>query len=81
MDAPENSRNAVIQLSIENINDFWGRTLDPPTPLTKHLYMLGYGKEGKIGASKAPQTRLEWENLIFSAASNANLRLLYIEYP
>jgi hypothetical protein len=33
-----------------------------------------------IGASEAPQKRLEWDNLIFFAASNANLRLLYIEY-
>jgi hypothetical protein len=41
----------------------------------------GNGKEGKFGASEAPQMRLEWENLIFFAASNANLRLLYIEYP
>jgi hypothetical protein len=38
-------------------------------------------KEAKIGASEAPQKRLEWKNLIFFAASNANLMLLYIEYP
>jgi hypothetical protein len=47
----------------------------------KSLTCSGNGKEGKIGASKAPQKRLEWENLIFFAASNANLRLLYIDYP
>jgi hypothetical protein len=47
----------------------------------KSLTCWGNGKEGKIGASEAPQKRLEWENLIFFAASNANLRLLYIEYP
>jgi hypothetical protein len=35
----------------------------------------------KIGVSEAPQKRLEWKNLIFFAAWNANLRLLYIEYP
>ena len=46
----------------------------------KLLTCWGNGKEGKIGASEAPQKRLEWENLIFFAASNANLRLLYIEY-
>jgi hypothetical protein len=45
----------------------------------KSLTCWGNGKEGKIGASKAPQKRLEWENLIFFAASNAGL--LYIEYP
>jgi hypothetical protein len=68
-------------LSIKNINDFWGRTLDPPIFPTKHLraeVMEKNGKEGKIAASEAPQKRLEWENLIFFAASNANLRLLYI---
>jgi hypothetical protein len=47
----------------------------------KSLTCWRNGKEGKIGASEAPQKRLEWENLIFIAASNANLRLLYIEYP
>jgi hypothetical protein len=48
----------------------------------KSLTCWGNGKEGKIGASEAPQTeRLEWENLIFFAASNASLKLLYIEYP
>jgi hypothetical protein len=47
----------------------------------KSLTCWGNGKEDKIGASDAPQKRLEWENLIFFAASNANLRLLYIEYP
>jgi hypothetical protein len=47
----------------------------------KSLTCWGNGKEGKIGASETPQKRLDWENLIFFAASNANLRLLYIEYP
>ena len=47
----------------------------------KSLTCWGNGKEGKIGASDAPQKRLKWENLIFFAASNANLRLLYIECP
>jgi hypothetical protein len=37
-------------------------------------------KKVKLGRAKLPK-RLEWENLIFFAASNANLRLLYIEYP
>jgi hypothetical protein len=41
----------------------------------------GNGKEDKIGTSEAPQKRLEWENLIFFAASNANFKLLYSEYP
>jgi hypothetical protein len=66
-------------LSIKNINVFWGRTPDPRIFLTNHSW--GNGKEDKIGASEAPQKRLEWDNLIFFAASNANLRLLYIEYP
>jgi hypothetical protein len=47
----------------------------------KSLTCSGNGKEGKIAASDAPQKRLEWENLIYFAASNSNLRLLYIEYP
>jgi hypothetical protein len=68
-------------LSIKNINVFLGRTPDPPIFLTNHLRAGGNGKEGKIGASEASQKKLEWENLIFFAASNANLRLLYIEYP
>ena len=49
-----------------------------PSYFPQITYMLGNGKEGKIGASKAPQKRLEWENLIFFTASNANLGLLYI---
>jgi hypothetical protein len=48
--------------------------------LHKLLTCWGNGEEGKIGASETTQKRLEWENLIFFAASNANLRLLYIEY-
>jgi hypothetical protein len=58
-------------LSIKNINNFCGRTPDPPIFLTKHL------RAGVI----EKKVRLEWENLIFFAASNANLRLLHIEYP
>jgi hypothetical protein len=54
-------------LSIKNINDFWGRTPDPPIFLTNHL-CWGNGKEGKIRASEASQKRLEWENIIFFAA-------------
>jgi hypothetical protein len=61
----------------KNQNDFWGRPSYFPH---KSLTCWGNGTEGKIGASEAPQKRLEWENLIFFAASNANLRLLYIEY-
>jgi hypothetical protein len=68
-------------LTIKNcITFFWGRTPDPPI-FHKSLTCWGNGKEGKIGASEAPQKRLEWENLIFFTASNANLGLLYIEYP
>jgi hypothetical protein len=47
----------------------------------KSLTCWSNGKESKIGASEALQKRLEWENQIFIAASYANLRLLYIEYP
>jgi hypothetical protein len=66
-------------LSIKNINVFWGRTADPAIFLTNHLRAgVMEKKVRKIGASEAPQKRLEWENLIFFAASNANLRLLYI---
>jgi hypothetical protein len=38
-------------------------------------------KNVKLGRATALQKRLDWENLIFFAAWNANLRLLYIEYP
>jgi hypothetical protein len=47
----------------------------------KSLACWGDATEGKIGTSEAPQKRLEWENIIFFAASNVGLRLLYIEYP
>jgi hypothetical protein len=69
-------------LSIKNINVFWGRTPCRPSYfLHKSLTCWDNGKEGKIGASEAPQKRLEWENIVFFAAPNANLRLLHIEYP
>jgi hypothetical protein len=70
-------------LSIKNINAFRGEDSRPSYFPYKSLTCSGNGKEGKIaiGASESPQKRLEWENLIFLAASNANLRLLYIEYP
>ena len=57
MDAPENARNAVIEH--HKYKSFLGEdTL---------LMCRGNGTEGKIGASKAPQKRLESqrENLIF----------------
>jgi hypothetical protein len=60
---------------------FLGEDYRPSYFPHKSLRCWGDGKEGKIGASEAPEKRLEWENLIFIAASNANLRLLYIEYP
>jgi hypothetical protein len=59
---------------------FLGEDSGPSYFPHKSLTCWGNGTEGKIGASEAPQKRLEWENLIFFAASNANLRLLYIEY-
>jgi hypothetical protein len=68
-------------LSIKNINVFWERTPDPPILLTNHLRAGVMEKTVTIGTSEALRKRLEWENLIFFAASNANLRLLYIEYP
>jgi hypothetical protein len=64
-------------MSIKNINDS-KPSYFPHNTLT----CWSNGKaEGKIGASEAPQRRLEWENLIVFAASKANLWLLYIEYP
>ena len=59
---------------------FLGEDSKPSYFPHKSLTCWGNGKEGKIGAIEAPQKRLEWENLIFFPASNANLRLLYIEY-
>jgi hypothetical protein len=38
--------------------------------LHKSLTCWGDATEGEIGASEAPQKRLEWENIIFFAASN-----------
>jgi hypothetical protein len=68
-------------LSIKNINVFWGRTPEPPFFLTNHLRAGVIEKKVKLGRAMPPKKRLEWENLIFFAASNANLRLVYIEYP
>jgi hypothetical protein len=60
---------------------FLGEDPDPSYFPHNSLTCWGNGKEGKIAASDAPQKRLEWENLIYFAASNSNLRLLYIECP
>jgi hypothetical protein len=60
---------------------FLGEDSGPSYFPYKSLTCWGNGKESKIGASEAPQKRLEWENIIFFAAPNANLRLLHIEYP
>jgi hypothetical protein len=64
-------------MSIKNINDS-----KPSYFPHKSLTCAGVMEKKviKIGAIEAPQKRLEWENLIFFAASNANLRLLYFEY-
>jgi hypothetical protein len=58
VDAPENARNAVIEH--HKYKSFLGED--------KLLTCCGNGTEGKIGVSKAPQKRLERENLIFFAA-------------
>jgi hypothetical protein len=81
VDAPENSRIAVMVIEHQKYKRFLGEDSRPSYFPHKSLTCWRNGKEGKIGASEAPQKRLEWENLIFIAASNANLRLLYIEYP
>ena len=65
----------------QKYNFFLGEDYRPSYFLHKSLTCWRDGKEDKIGASEATQKRLEWENLIFIAASNANLRVLYIEYP
>ena len=70
------SRKFQQQLSL--IERFLGEDSRPSYFPHKTLMFWGNGKEGEIGASEAPQKRLEWENLIFFAVSNANLRLLYI---
>jgi hypothetical protein len=76
VDAPENSRNAVIEHQKTWTFSRGGlQTLLFSSLIT---YVLSNGKERKIGASEALQKRLEWENLIFFAAWNANLRLLYV---
>jgi hypothetical protein len=60
---------------------FLGEDSRPSYFPRRSLTCWGNGKEGKIGERETPRKRLGWENLIFFAASNANLRLLYIEYP
>jgi hypothetical protein len=62
VDAPENSRIAVVNLSIKNINFSGGglQTLLSSYFPHKSLTCWRNGKEGKIGASEAPQKRLEW---------------------
>ena len=77
--APENPEMLSL-LEHQKYKRFLGEDSRPCYFPLKSLMCWGNGKEGKIGASEAPQKRLEWENLIFFAASNANLRLLYIEY-
>jgi hypothetical protein len=66
VDAPENSRNAVIEH--QKHKRFLGEDSRPSYVPHKSLACWGNGKEGKIGASEALQKRLEWENLIFFAA-------------
>jgi hypothetical protein len=66
VDAPENSRNAVIEH--QKHKRFLGEDSRPSYFPHKSLTCWGNGKEGKIGASEALQKRLEWENLIFFAA-------------
>ena len=65
VDAPENARNAVIEH--QKYKRFLGEDPRPSYFPHKSLTCWSNGKEGKIGASKAPQKRLEWENLIFFA--------------
>ena len=59
---------------------FLGENSRPSYFPHKSLTCWGNGKEGKIGASEAPQKRLEREKLILFPASNANLILLYNLY-
>jgi hypothetical protein len=66
VDAPENSRNSVIEH--QKYKRFLGEDSRPSYFPQKSLTFWGNGKEDKIGASEAPQKRLEWENLIFFAA-------------
>jgi hypothetical protein len=66
VDAPENSRIPVI--GHQKYKRFLGEDSRPSYFPQKSLTCWGNGKEGKIGASEAPQKRLEWENLIFFAA-------------
>ena len=58
MDAPENSGNVVEH---QKYKRFLGEDSRPSYFPYKSLTCSGNGKEGKIGASKAPQKRLEWE--------------------
>jgi hypothetical protein len=66
VDAPENSRNAVIEH--QKYKRFLWEDSRPSYFPQKSLTFWGNGKEDKIGSSEAPQKRLEWENLIFFAA-------------
>jgi hypothetical protein len=66
VDASENARNAVI--GHQKYKRFLGEDPRPSYFPHKSLTCCGNGKEGKIGASEAPQKRLGWENLIFFAA-------------
>jgi hypothetical protein len=50
------------QLSIKNINDFWGRTPDPPIFLTNYFTCWGNGKEG---------TGYVWEYCIYNLSKKA----------
>ena len=54
---------------------FLGEDSRPSYFPRRSLTCWGNGKEGKIGERETPRKRLGWENLIFFAASNANLRL------
>ena len=66
VDAPENSRNAVIEH--QKTFTFSRGGLQTLLFSSQITYVLSNGKERKIGASEALQKRLEWENLIFFAA-------------
>ena len=63
MDAPENGRNVVIEHKKYKFLEE-----DPQTLLFSSQIQLvcakASGTEDKIGASQAPQKRLEWENLL-----------------
>ena len=58
VDAPENARNSVIEH--QNYKRFLGEDPRPFYFPHKSLTGWGNGTEGKIGASEAPQKRLQW---------------------